>query len=136
MNIPQGSTAEQFQYRRLQEELNYTRIIPQQPSFLIQSPVDGIIAAQVIKKHFSRLLEVEPIWLANRLFSKDLLSQPNLKKIIDSPGNLSLALLESSEIIKSDGEAFNDFLLILHDELAYRRLVTSLKTEYGEYYNY
>ena len=53
---------------------------------------------------------------------------------MDSPDNLSLALFQSSEFMKSNGDKFNDFLLILHDELAYKTLVKSLKTEYGEYY--
>ena len=137
MNIPEGSTAEQFQYRRLQEELNYTRIIPpQQPSFLIQSPVNGFIAAEVIQENFPRLLEIDAKWLGDHLYSKKLLSKPILKKIMESPDNLTSALLESSEFIKYDGDTFNDFLSILHDELAHKSLVTALKTEYGEYNNY
>ena len=134
MNNREGSTTEQFQYRRLEEELNFTRTIPpQQPSFLIQSPVNGFIAAEVIQENFPRLLEIDAKWLANHLFSKKLLSQPILKKIMESPDNLTSALLESYEFIKSDGETFNDFLSILCGELAYKSLVTALKTEYGEY---
>ena len=133
-----GIETEQIQYRRYQhEDLQYTRTVHsgyQQPSFLIQSPVNGAIAAEVIQGNFPRLLEIDAKWLANHLFSKKLLSQPILRKIMDSPDNLSLALFQSSEFMKSNGDKFNDFLLILHDELAYKTLVTSLKTEYGEYY--
>ena len=137
MNNREGSTIEQFQLRRLQEELNFTRTIHppgyQKPSFLIQSPVNGFIAAEVIQENFPTLLEIDAKWLANHLFSKKLLSQPIFRKVMDSSENLSLALLESSKFMKSNGEKFNDFLLILHNELAYESLVTSLKTEYGEY---
>ena len=138
MNNREGSTTEEFRYRRLQlqEELNYTRTLPpRHPSFLIKSPVNGFIVAEVIQENLPRLLEIDAKWLASHLFSKKLLSRPILRKVTDSPDNLISALLESYESIKSDGETFNDFLLILCDDSAHKSLVTALKTEYGEYNN-
>ena len=136
MNIQsqERSSTDQFHYRRLEEEVQYTRtaVHPVRHPFQIQSPVNGNIAAEVILENVSKLVETDAKWLSNQLCSKILLSKPILRKVLESPENLSLALLESSTNIKYDGEKFNDFLSIFIDEPAYKPIAIFLKNSYGE----
>ena len=104
--------------------------------YLLPSPVNGEIAADVIRENFTKLTErIEATWLVTNLFEKNLLPKPILNKVLinDSLENLSLALLKSADIIKSDGEKFNDFLVILAKDSVYKSLIPSLKTDYGKY---
>ena len=126
----EGCTTEH--YRRSEEEYKRTTFCLHQ--HLFQS-VNGVIAADVIDRHLHKLTQIDATFLATNLYSKKLLSKPNLKKILNSqrPDNdLAQGLLESSEIIKSNGRKFNDFLLILADESVHEELMESLKNEYGE----
>ena len=99
---------------------------------LIQSPVDGLIAADVMRENFTKFTDMDPKWLAECLYTKKLLSKARFEKVLHSPGNLNSALLETCGIVKSDGEAFNDFLLVLLDEPVHKPLVMVLKKEYGK----
>ena len=107
----------------------------------LRSPVHGEIAANVIQENFTTFREMmeRSTWLADNLFEKRLLSRPILNKVLkpNSPTeNLSQALLESIDIIESDGEKFNDFLMILATEPVHESLMTRLKTKYGKYNYY
>ena len=107
--------------------------------YLLSSPVNGEIAADVIQENFTELTErIEATWLVNNLFEKKLLSKPTLNKVLtlNSPENLSLALLESANFIKSNGEKFNDLLKILAKDSVYESLIAFLKTDYGKYNHY
>ena len=104
--------------------------------YLLPSPVNGEIAADVIQENFTKLTErIEATWLVTNLFEKKLLSKPILNKVLtlNSPENLSLALLESANIIKLNGEKFNDLLKILAKDSVYESLIAFLKTDYGKY---
>ena len=99
---------------------------------LLQSPVDGLIAAEVMRENFTKFTDMDPTWLAESLFTKKLLSKACFKKVLNSPGHLNSALLETCDIVKSNGEAFNDFLLVLLDEPVHTPLAMALESEYGK----
>ena len=119
-------TAVQNHDERLREAIHSER-----PK-LIQSPVDGLIAADVMRENFTKFTDMDSTWLAECLFTKKLLSKARFMKVLNSPGHLNCALLETCDIVKSNGEAFNDFLLVLLDEPVHKPLAMLLKSEYGK----
>ena len=128
----EGRTTEH--YRRSEEEYTRTTYFPQphQPPF---RNVNGVIAADVIERHLLKFVQMDPTILATNLFTKKLLSKPSFRKILDSQASekdLARGLLESLEIIKSNGGKFNDLLLIPVDDSVHEQLMVSLMTEYGE----
>jgi len=92
-----GTITEETEYRMFQEYLQYKRTIhpvyQQSASFLIKSPVNGLIAVDVIRENFTKLEYIDATWLAGKLFEKDLISQPLMKKINSTGNHLNDALL-------------------------------------------
>ena len=75
---------------------------------------------------------MDSTWLAECLFTKKLLSKARFEKVLNSPLNLNRALLETCDYIKCNGDAFNEFLLVLFDDPVHKPLVMFLKREYGK----
>ena len=88
--------------------------------------------AQVFREYHARLMKcfggLNAGWLCSELYSKELLSYPVYDMVLESPKNISKALLESAEAITAshDNAKLYSFLNILKEESVFIPLADNM----------